>query len=104
VLKGRNSYVVDESERVGKGRIFLYYLLSSNLFKNASLAIAFAKNLKLMTLDAYQLFPLYIDADTHKWSFSLNLGEVATDGSFTGDQVAFLYPDLSTALYGEFRY
>ncbi len=54
-----------------------------------------------MTVGAYELFPQ--DVDTRPWSFSLNKGEVASDGSFTGDQVAFLYPDLSTALYGEFR-
>jgi hypothetical protein len=30
-------------------------------------------------------------------------GEMAEDGSFTGPQVAFIYPDMETALLGEFR-
>ena len=36
-------------------------------------------------------------------SFVQCIGEVAEDGSFTGDQIAFIYPDLETALVGTFR-
>ena len=36
-------------------------------------------------------------------SFVQCIGEVAEDGSFTGDQIAYIYPDLETALVGTFR-
>ena len=33
----------------------------------------------------------------------LSAGVVGPDGQFTGDEIAFMYPDLETALFGTFQ-